>query len=97
MFSQPFIKNEIKNYYTKQVEESLLGSINTYYENQVRSGGGFYSGVQYQKGYGLVGLLASIGRIALPLLKSMAKVVGRQTLKMVPELAMGILYRKPAV
>ena len=76
MFSQPFIQNEIENYYTKQVEKSLDGSINTYYENQAGSGGGFYSGVQYQKGYGVGCLLPLFGRIILLLLKPMGKVVG---------------------
>ena len=97
MFSQPFIQNEIENYYTKQVEEPLDGSINGYYENQVGSGGGFYSGVQYQKGYGLGGLLASFGHVILPLLKPMAKVVGRQALKMVPGLVMDDLSGKLVV
>ena len=97
MFSQPFIQNEIENYYTKQVEEPLDDSINGYYENQVGSGGSFYSGVQYQKGYGLGGLLASFGHVILPLLKPMAKVVGCQALKMVPGLAMDVLSGKPAV
>jgi hypothetical protein len=97
MFSQPFIQNEIENYYTKQVEKSLDGSINTYYGNQVGSGGGFYSGVRYQKADILGGLLASFGRIILPLLKPMAKVVGRQALKVVPELAVDVLAGNPAV
>ena len=97
MFSQPFIPNEIENYYTKQVEEPLVGSINSYYENQVGSVSGSYSGVQYQKVYGLGGLLASFGRVILPLLKPVAKVVGCQALKILPELAMDVLSGKPAV
>ena len=97
MCSQPFIQNEIENYYTKQVEEPLDGSINGYYENHVGSGSGFYSGVQYQKSYGLGGLLASLGRVILPLLKPMAKVVGYQVLKVVPGLAMDVLSGKSIV
>ena len=41
--------------------------------------------------------MASFGRIILPLLKPMAKVVGCQGLKVVPELAMDVLAGKRAV
>ena len=87
MISQPFIQNE----------EPLDGSINGYYENQVGSDSGFYTGVQYQNGYGLGGLLASFGCVNLPLLKSMAKVVGHEALKAVPGLGMEFLSGKPVV
>ena len=97
IFSQPLILNEIENYYTKQVEKSLDGLINIYHENQAGSGDGFQSGVEYQKVYDLGGLLASFKCIILPLLKLMTKVVGRQALKVVPELAMDVLAHKPAV
>ena len=56
MFSQPFIQNEIENYYIKQAEGQHGGLISDSYENQARTGAGFYSGVQYQKGYDVAGL-----------------------------------------
>ena len=58
-------------------------------------GTGFYSGVQYQNGYGLGGLLASLGCFVLLILKPVVKAVGCQALKVIPALAMDILAGKP--
>ena len=60
---------------------------------------GFYSGVQYQKGYGLGSLLAALRNFILPILKPVAKAVGQQALKAVhvPVLAMDVLAGKPTV
>ena len=97
MFSLPFIQNAIEDYYIKQAEGQHGGSISDYYENQATTGAGFYSGVQYQKGYGLGGLLATLGHFVLPILKPVAKAVGRQALKAIPALAMDVMAGKPSV
>ena len=52
----------------------------THFKHQI-GGGGFYVGAKYQKGYGLGGLLAKIGRMVLPILKPVAKSLGKQIIK----------------
>ena len=44
-------------------------------------GGGFYVGAKQQKGYGLGGLLAKIGRMVMPILKPAVKTLGKQVLR----------------
>ena len=56
-------------------------SYENYYLSQVGSGGPYYSGAQFQRGYGLSNIFSSIGKTILPLLKTTAKTVGRQALK----------------
>ena len=60
-------------------------------ENPVGAGTGFYIGVQYQKGYGLHGLLATLGHFVLPILKPDTKAVGRQARKVASVFAYDLL------
>ena len=54
-------------------------------------GGGFYSGVRKQQGYGLGGLLAKLGRFVLPILKPVAKSIGKQAIRSGAQIAGDIL------
>ena len=49
-----------------------------YYVTQVGKGMPYYSGRQFQRGYGLGGLFSSIGRAVLPMIKSGIKTVGKK-------------------
>ena len=51
-----------------------------HYKRQI-GGGGFYAGVRQQKGYGLGGLLARLGRMVIPILKPVVKTLGKQVIK----------------
>ena len=51
-----------------------------HYKRQI-GGGGFYAGVRQQKGYGLGGLLARLGRMVIPILKPIAKTLEKQVVK----------------
>ena len=78
-------------YYCNQAKCGLGNSATyaTHYTRQI--GGGFYSGVKRQQGYGLGGLLAKLGRFVLPILKPVAKSIGRQALKSGAQMAGDIL------
>jgi len=52
-----------------------------YYLHQVGSGWSPYSGAVYQRGHGVGGILAGIGKAVFPLLKTGAKTVGKQLLQ----------------
>ena len=66
-----------ENYYVKQAGSFHRVSLTNYYQKQIETSAGFYSGIQYQKGYGLGGLLATLGTLCLPILKLVVKPVGR--------------------
>lgn len=54
----------------------------SYYHQQAGGGiGAIYRGAAYQKGHGIGSFLGSLFRSVLPLLKSGAKAIGRETLK----------------
>lgn len=53
-------------------------SFEDYYVQQAGGGLNYYQGSVYQRGYGLGGLFRSFFRVAMPLFKSGAKVVGKQ-------------------
>ena len=61
-----------------------------HYKTQI-GGGGFYSGVKYQQGYGLGGLFSKLGRFVIPLLKPVAKSIGKQVVRSGTQLADDIL------
>jgi len=50
-----------------------------WYLHQV--GSGWYRGAAYQRGHGIGGILAGIGKAVFPLLKTGAKTVGKQLLQ----------------
>jgi hypothetical protein len=56
-----------------------------YYVNQAlgktQTGHGFYTGLPWQKGYGIGGLLGSLARRFIPLLKPLAKSAGKKLLR----------------
>ena len=68
-------------YYTNQARSSPGRSFpfENHYKTQI--GGGFYAGVKHQRGYGLGGIFSKIGRFVIPLLKPVAKSIGRQVLR----------------
>ena len=78
-------------YYTNQARSSPGRSFpfETHYKTQI--GGGFYAGVKHQQGYGLGGIFSKIGRFVMPLLKPVAKSIGRQFLRSGTLLAEDIL------
>ena len=78
-------------YYCNQTRCGLGNSAPyaTHYTRQI--GGGFYSGVKRQQGYGLGGLLAKLGRFVLPILKPVAKSIGKQALKSGAQMAGDLL------
>ena len=53
------------------------------YENYYlqQTGGSFFSGPRFQKGYGLGNVFSSIGKNFMPLIKTGAKAIGKQFLK----------------
>ena len=69
-------------HFEKQAKSGFGSPIHyeTHFKHQI-GGGGFYVGAKYQKGYGLGGLLAKIGRMVLPILKPVAKSLGKQIIK----------------
>ena len=68
-------------YYSDQARLSPGRSFpyDTHYKTQI--GGGFYTGVKRQYGYGLGGLFSKLGRYVLPLLKPVAKTIGKQVVR----------------
>lgn len=68
-------------YFEKQAQKGFEQPI--HYEDHFKHqiGGSFYVGARKQLGYGLGGLLAKIGRMVIPILKPVAKSLGRQVLK----------------
>ena len=51
----------------------------SYYLNQVGSGGTYFNGPQYQNGYGgLSGIFNAISKTVIPLIKSGAKAIGTE-------------------
>ena len=79
------------NYCESQVQCGLGNSVpyTDHFSNQI--GGSFYAGVKRQQGYGLGGLLAKLGRYVVPLLKPIAKSVGKQAIRSGISLAGDIL------
>lgn len=70
-------------------------SFNQYYLNQVGSGLPYYSGsTGLQRGHGLGGLIGSLFRTAMPLLKKGAAAVGRQALQTGVEIAEDVMGGK---
>ena len=55
-------------------------SYEKYYLDQIGHGQ-YFSGVAFQRGYGLGNIFASLGKAILPLVKSGAKAIGKQALK----------------
>ena len=71
-----------ESYYREQAHSGFGRSFpfDKHYATQI-GGGGFYAGVKRQQGYGLGGVLAKLGRFVLPLLKPIAKSVGKQVIQ----------------
>lgn len=65
--------------------------IDYYYKHQVGGVIPPYAGVRYQRGSGLGGILSSLGRVAVPLLKKAAATVGKQALSSGVKLAGDII------
>ena len=76
-------------YYSHQARSSLGYPHTVHFTRQI--GGGFYSGVKRQQGYGLGGLLAKLGRFVLPILKPVAKSIGKQAIQSGVQMAGDIL------
>ena len=70
-----------EKYYSDQARLSPGRSFpyDTHYKTQI--GGGFYTGVKRQYGYGLGGLFSKLGRYVIPLLKPVAKTIGKQVVR----------------
>jgi len=62
-----------------------------YYVNQAGNGMPFFVGAQQQKGYGLGGVLASIGRAVMPFFKTGARAIGREALRSGMQFASDVL------
>jgi len=62
-----------------------------YYVKQAGNGMPFFAGAQQQKGYGLGGVLASIGRADMSLFKSGARAIGREALRSRMQFASDVL------
>ena len=72
-----------------------LQDFNKYYLNQVGSGLPYYSGSKgLQRGHGLGGLIGSLFRTAMPLLKKGAEAVGRQALRTGVDIAEDVIGGK---
>lgn len=71
-----------EKYYIEQANSSFERPFpfSNHYTSQI-GGGPFYTGVRKQQGYGLGGLLSKLGRFVLPLIKPVAKSIGKQVLK----------------
>lgn len=65
-----------------------------YYMSQVGHGMPYFSGAQYQKGYGLGNIFSSIAKSFLPLVKSGARAIGKQVLRSGVGLASDVLQGK---
>ena len=76
-------------YYSNQLANSQSLSFENHYKTQV--GGGFYVGVKRQHGYGLGGLFSKLGRFIVPLLKPVAKSIGKQVIRSGTRLAGDII------
>ena len=76
-------------YYSDQLSTTQSVTFQSHYRTQV--GGGFYTGVRRQQGYGLGGLFAKLGRYIVPLLKPVAKSIGKQVIRSGTRLAGDIL------
>ena len=74
-------------YYSLQAHSGLCQP--AHFTRQI--GGGFYSGVRKQQGYGLGGLLAKLGRFVLPILKPVVKSIGKQAIRSGAQIAGDIL------
>ena len=65
-----------------------------YYVTHIGKGIPYYSGRQFQRGYGLSGLFLSIGCAVLPMIKSGIKTVGKEVLRLGAEFALDALRGK---
>ena len=54
-----------------------------------------FTGLRYQRGHGLGNMLRALGKIALPVLKSGAKVLGKQALKTAAQVANDVASGAP--
>ena len=63
--------------------------------NQPQIGQGFYRGLPWQKGYGVGGLLGSIARRFVPLLKPLIKAAGKKLLHTGTSIVSDIIDGKP--
>ena len=68
-------------------------SYEKYYLDQVGHGQ-YFSGAPFQRGYGLGNIFASLGKAILPLVKSGAKAIGKQALKIGVAFASDVLAGK---
>ena len=65
-----------------------------YYVSQVGTGLPYFSGSQYQKGYGLGSIFSSLGRATLPLVRSTGKALGKEVLRTGGNIASDLLEGK---
>ena len=64
-----------------------------YYVSQVGTGLPYFSGSQYQKGYGLGSIFSSLGRAILPLVRSTGKALGKEVCEQV-EILLRIFWKE---
>ena len=71
-----------EKYYIDQASSSFETPFpySGHYTSQI-GGGVFYAGIRKQQGYGLGGILSKLGRFVLPLVKPVARSIGKQVLK----------------
>ena len=53
----------------------------SYYLNQIRNGGPYFSSAPFQNGYSLGGIFSSLAKSIMPLIKSGARAICKQALK----------------
>ena len=58
-----------------------LKAYQSYYLNQIWSGGSLFSDAPFQNEYGLGGIFSDLAKLIMPLIKSGAKAIGKQALK----------------
>ena len=88
------------NHSPRNADMSTHNPFIEYYESQAlgkqpQIGHGFYTGLPWQKGYGIGGLLGSIARRFVPLLKPLAKAAGKKLLRAGTSFVSDIIDGKP--
>ena len=86
-----------RNHLPQKVNMSIHSPFIEYYQNQAlgkqqQIGYGFYTGLPWQKGYGIGGLHGSIARRFVPFLKPLAKATGKRLLR---EFVSDVINGKP--
>ena len=86
-----------QNAFTEYFKNQALASIGYSHsiEQALQTGHGFYKGLPWQKGYGIGGLLGSIARRFVPLLKPLIKTAGKKLLHTGTSIVSDLIDGKP--